>query len=709
MSPAAVSKPSSPGVARTAIANAKYAYVNLRNGPGTDYDDIGDIRDKTLVVYYPTTERNGGWVWLEQRGLGGWAYTGVITFEDVVADPGANQSPTPYDGQIGIWHWKGQGVPENTVADMVNSFKRWAPNVKQIWVKTNDGENWQGKWDNSAMAINGPDSIDHWVDVLGRNGLEFHAWCVMRGTDIENEANTIIQVCQRPGVKSIILDVEPYTGYWSGGREGIRPLMTQVRRAVPGSFHIGLSVDPRPWHYDKIFPEEWFPFVNSVHPMVYWKTFAQTPEQSLEQTYQTWGGYGRPIIPILESDTEVVEQQQAVTLATNRYGATGISWWRYGMISQWQAINTPIVVDTSPADETESEPTDQIGDEQVIKPGGEGFRSGSYTGQQEFSNFQGTWGWNVYYKATESSGSKVWAEWKADLKASGLYQISVFIPTRHASTTRARYKIHGIKGTDTEVVVDLNQSRYRNQWVSLGIFELEKGAPNAGKVFLNDLTGESGAEIAFDAIRWRQIVTTTPTQPTEPVEPDKPIPPIIDGVYIADGYDSPVGSLADRRGLKVWPSGWLDASPFARLYFVGTPSEAYHTGADLNWGQPYEDKGLPVYSTASGVVVFAGRLAVWGNVIVIRHDPLKRVGGFVLYSRYGHVQNIKVEVGQRVKRGDQVAEIGDAFGRYVPHLHFDLSPTTKLERSPQDWPATDYNRLISDYVDPKVFIQTNRP
>jgi murein DD-endopeptidase MepM/ murein hydrolase activator NlpD len=228
-------------------------------------------------------------------------------------------------------------------------------------------------------------------------------------------------------------------------------------------------------------------------------------------------------------------------------------------------------------------------------------------------------------------------------------------------------------------------------------------------VFLNDLTGESGAEIAFDAIRWRQIVTTTPTGPTEPVDPDEPVPPIIDGVHIADGYDSPIGTLAERQAERVWPKGWADASPFARLYFVGTPSEAYHTGADLNWGQPYQDKGLPIYSTASGVVTFAGRLPVWGNVIVIKHDPLRRVDGFVLYSRYGHVQDIMVEAGQRVKRGEQIAEIGDAFGRYVPHLHFDLSATTRLERFPQDWPKTDYNRLIRDYVDPKVFIQTNRP
>jgi murein DD-endopeptidase MepM/ murein hydrolase activator NlpD len=145
------------------------------------------------------------------------------------------------------------------------------------------------------------------------------------------------------------------------------------------------------------------------------------------------------------------------------------------------------------------------------------------------------------------------------------------------------------------------------------------------------------------------------------------------------------------------------------LYFQGTWREAYHTGADLNWGSPYADKGLPTYACANGVVVFAGNIRVWGNVIVIRHDPLGNPGGKVLYSRYGHVQNVMVKVGDRVKRGRQVAEVGDAFGTLVPHLHFDLSPTAILETKPQDWPGKDQARLLKNYIDPLIWIQNNRP
>ncbi len=711
MNVAGVPKPASAGSGRTAITDTQAAYVNVRNGPGTQYTDVGDVRDKSLVVYYPDTRTGDGWVWVEQRGVGGWVYTGVVSFEDVVATQPAQTRPTPYDGQVAVWHWKGAGIPENTIEELVASFKRLAPNVKQVWVKTSDGSDWQGRYDNSAMAINGTESVDRWVSVLAQHDMEFHAWCIPKGLDIEAEANIINAVCKRPGVKSMILDVEPYAGFWEGGKNAIRPLMLKVRQAVGGGFHIGMSIDPRPWHYDSVYPGEWFPFVNSVHPQSYWYTFQRTPEETLQQTYDTWGGYGHPVIPALQGDAPLLDQQTAHTLATQRYGATGLSWWRYGVISQYGAVNTPVVI-TSPTEPVD-EPTTNFTDEKLIIPGGDGFRNGTYTGKEEFQKFDGRWGWEVYYTSAESQRSKVWAEWKTELPESGTYQIATFVPTRHATTNKARFKIHGIKGTDTEVIVEIDQQRHRNQWVSLGIFDLVKGAPNAGKVFLNDVTHEEGKEIAFDAIRWRRIVTV-PSQPSEPTDPpdspDTPTgPDVVDGVYVANGYDSPVGSAEERSAARVWPSGWADASPFAVLYFEGTPSEAYHTGADLNWGSPYADKGLPIYSCASGVVVFAAKLSVWGNVIVIKHDPLRTPNGYIIYSRYGHVQDMLVQAGQRVKRGEQIAEIGDAFGRFVPHLHFDLSPTTILETRPSDWPGKDLSRLLKNYIDPKAFIRSNRP
>ncbi|MEZ4667010.1 MAG: hypothetical protein R3E39_03665 [Anaerolineae bacterium] len=400
--PTPVAKPTTAGKGQLAIARTVSAYINLRNGPGTNYRDVGDIRHNTVVVYYPASQTRDGWLWLEQATLGGWVSTSVISFENIAAPvPVPSQQITPYDGKVAVWHWKGDVLPENTIEDVARNIKSVAPNVSQIWVKISDatqssGAQWQGYWDSKrSLAIDGPQSIDRWVQALAKYGMEFHAWCVPKGSHLEAETNIIIQACTRPGVKSLILDVEPYAGFWQGGRDGIRPFMTRIRRALPGSFHIGMSVDPRKHHYDGIFPAEWFPFVNSIHPQDYWGTFRQTPEDVLRETYEIWGSYGRPIIPVLDSDADPTEMSTAVTLATQRHRARGLSWWRLGTITPagWRSINQPISggrTGTHPPP-----PPHNHGSEQVINPENSAFAAGTYTGQQEFQNFETTWGWKA--------------------------------------------------------------------------------------------------------------------------------------------------------------------------------------------------------------------------------------------------------------------------------------------------------------------------
>jgi murein DD-endopeptidase MepM/ murein hydrolase activator NlpD len=706
--PPPVPKPASAGAGQAAISRTVAAYVNLRNGPGTNYRVIGEIRNNTLVTHYPATRTSSGWVWVEQGTMSGWVSTSVISFENIAAPaPAPPHQATPYDGKVAVWHWKGDVLPENTIEDVVRNIKTTAPHVTALFVKTSDatlrdGAQWQGFWDTKrSLAIDGPQSIDRWVQVLNHYAMEFHAWCVPKGTHVEAETDIIIQVCSRPGVKSMILDVEPYAGFWQGGRSGIRPFMTRIRRALPGSFHIGMSVDPRKHHFESIFPREWFPFVNSIHPQDYWATFRRPPDEVLQETYEVWGGYGRPIIPVLGGNAVPDDMNTAIVLATQRHQARGLSWWRLGTFSPagWQVINQPINL-TSPPPPTPAPIPDPVNQEQIVRPGEAGFGSGTYTGKDEFGKFQNTWGWEAYYKATEPQQSKVWVRWIPQIRETGKYEIAAFIPGRHSTTRNARFKINSIKGSDKEIVVNVDQTRFSNQWVILGVFDLDHTTVGAGTVFLNDLTGESDREIAFDALRYRQVL-----QPAQPGSGSGGV--TVPGQPVADGYDVPIGTDAERRSAQVWPGQWLDASPFAKLYFVGTPSEAYHTGADLNLPRD-ADARSPVYACASGIVTFASRLPTWGNVIIIKHDPLA-ANGKVLYSRYGHVEDMIVKTGDRVRRGQQVAKVGNAFGRFAYHLHFDLSPTNILEQNPEHWPAKNLNNLLANYVDPRDFIQKNRP
>ncbi len=608
---------------------------------------------------------------------------------------------TPYDGKVAVWHWKGDSIAEETIEDVARTIKKWAPHVTQVWVKTSDGEYWQGQFDTDRdLAIDNAASVAKWVRILEQNGMEFHAWAVVKGQNVEAEADRLIEVCNVPGVRSMVLDVEPYSGFWTVGPEPVRPLMTRVRRGVGGRFHIAMAVDPRPQHYRNIFPDEWRPFVNSVHLQLYWETFQRPMQEVLDEGFSTWRDYGLPLYPVLPGSAPRDEINAGRQYAVNTHRAGGISWWRFGVIGpvEFPAINHAIVPgQADPGGDDDPPPTDQgrYGIEVVVHSDKPQYRDGVHGGADPdsvFKTFPGTWGWTVRYKDTVQGSSTVWARWDPQLIASGWYEVAVFVPARHATTTNARFKLHGAIGASAELTITIDQSRHYNAWVPLGVYQFDANDAQGGVVFLNDLTNEAGREIAFDAIRWRQIVGVVPT-----------------GKYLADGYDVPVGTAAERRSDDVWPGHWFDATGFDRLYNLGS-GQAYHTGNDLNLNEPYWDADAhsPIYATASGTVTFADRLPGWGNVINIRHDPLVTTGK-IYYSRYAHVEEIGVQVGERVVRGQQICKVGNASGRFAYHLHFDISPTSILASQPFHWPGLDRNSLRENYVDPRRFIEQNRP
>jgi murein DD-endopeptidase MepM/ murein hydrolase activator NlpD len=597
---------------------------------------------------------------------------------------------TPYDGKIGLWHWVGSSVGEPDIDALANSIKRHCPAADAVYVKTSDATSWQGRYDSKVtMEINGPADVAKWVNTLAAYNLEVHAWCVVKGVDINGEIDKIVQVGRVPGVRSMILDVEPYSGFWQGTREAVVRLMSGVRAALGRGFHIGISIDPRKHWYTVIHPDAWRPYVDSVHPQCYWGEMGRTPESVLTETYVTWGTYGLPIYPVLQGyNVSAASIREAQDIARSVRGATGLSYFRLGVMGpiEFAAVNDEKV-------DTEVGP-DRVwrryGWEKIVAPYQAGHMDGTHTGQparEVFAEFTSVRGHPIKWKKTRGDRDTVWALWRPTLPARGIYEVSVFVPGQHATTREARYHIHGIVGAGSELLVRLDQSKYYDQWVPLVVYEFNN-QPNGAQVNLTDLTGEPDKEIAFSAIRWRQVL--------EQALPDQRM-----------GFDPPVGTAEERMGTKIWPGTWFDATGYATLY---TASGTYHTGADLNNNQPSwdADRLAPVYAVADGVVTFSARGgASWGNLIIIRHDPLP--DGAVVWSRMGHVTSPIVREGDRVVRGQQIAQVGNAEGAFPYHLHFDVVVTDVLERNPSHWPDKNLDEVYRHYVDPRDFIEKHRP
>ena len=155
-------------------------------------------------------------------------------------------------------------------------------------------------------------------------------------------------------------------------------------------------------------------------------------------------------------------------------------------------------------------------------------------------------------------------------------------------------------------------------------------------------------------------------------------------VYIAHQFDYPVGT-ADGHG-------YYNAQGF---------TENNHLGDDWNGtGGGNTDLGDPIYAIANGRVKLAEDYGGgWGKIVRLIHQL---PNGAIIESFYAHCENMLVEEGDWVKRGDQIATIGNADGAYLAHLHFEIRTDTSMGNGGGYSPDTE------GYVDPTAFIEAHR-
>ena len=99
-----------------------------------------------------------------------------------------------------------------------------------------------------------------------------------------------------------------------------------------------------------------------------------------------------------------------------------------------------------------------------------------------------------------------------------------------------------------------------------------------------------------------------------------------------------------------------------------------HLGDDLNGiGGENSDLGDPIYAIADGRVLLTRTGGPgWGNIVILLHAYLENGERKFVQSYYAHVQDMLVHPGEIVKRGQQIATVGTANGRYFAHLHFEM-------------------------------------
>lgn len=111
---------------------------------------------------------------------------------------------------------------------------------------------------------------------------------------------------------------------------------------------------------------------------------------------------------------------------------------------------------------------------------------------------------------------------------------------------------------------------------------------------------------------------------------------------------------------SIWPvRGWV-SSHYGKRISPFTGQVKHHHGVDIP-----APTGTKVIAPADGVVIKVGTESGYGKMISIRH-------GYGMVTRYGHNSKNLVKVGQKVKRGEVIAEVGNTGRSTGPHLHYEV-------------------------------------
>ena len=123
-----------------------------------------------------------------------------------------------------------------------------------------------------------------------------------------------------------------------------------------------------------------------------------------------------------------------------------------------------------------------------------------------------------------------------------------------------------------------------------------------------------------------------------------------------------IPSILHREIPTGWPvaGGGRISSGFGSRLSPFNKEKSYHYGVDI--AGPY---GTPILAVADGIVTYSGWRNGYGWFIIINH-----INGY--QTAYGHNSKLLVSIGQKVKRGDKIALIGNTGRTTGIHCHFEV-------------------------------------
>jgi murein DD-endopeptidase MepM/ murein hydrolase activator NlpD len=135
--------------------------------------------------------------------------------------------------------------------------------------------------------------------------------------------------------------------------------------------------------------------------------------------------------------------------------------------------------------------------------------------------------------------------------------------------------------------------------------------------------------------------------------------------YKEKDFKTLLGILEEQRNIlsatpSILPTKGHITSRFGYRKSPFTGRREIHKGIDIS-----NKKGTPIAAAADGIISFAGARGLFGRIITIDH-------GHGLVTYYAHLDKILKSKGERVRKGEIIAKMGDTGRTTGAHLHYEV-------------------------------------
>jgi len=243
--------------------------------------------------------------------------------------------------------------------------------------------------------------------------------------------------------------------------------------------------------------------------------------------------------------------------------------------------------------------------------------------------------------------------------------------------TRFRY-IKNILSLDAEVINDIRQQmkkiendkinlENREEILSLLKKEVEKEKENiefsikAKKSIINKINSQKEAylkslkELEQSSQEIKNIIERIYKQQKENSRKTSP-------------KEVPTVTLKPKKGILALPVQGKLISGYGRQKNIEFNTYTFNSGIDIS-----APLGQVVHAAGSGEIIYTGNIKGYGQIIIIDH------GGRIT-TLYAHLSKILIDIGDKVKKGQSIGQVGDSGGVSSTRLHFEV----RVEGKPTD-------------------------